>query len=219
MTSASGLEVRTRLTHALAGTSESQRRLADLRLPALLQGFLAPSRVATLRPAGVLLAVLHSGDGHEDQVLFTQRSRRLRNHSGQVSLPGGGHDRGDGSLTATALREAEEEVGLDPARVEVLGYLDDYPTGSGYRITPVVGWVEGTFAPRAEPAEVAATFLVPLPVLLDSSRYRRKSFLRNGITLPFYQLDFEGHHIWGATAGILRDLCLRVAADGESICA
>lgn len=209
----SGAADRNRLARALAGTSAANRQLADLGLPAVLNSFVSPSRVAKMRSAAVLVAVIADVNG--PHVLLTQRSTHLRNHSGQVSLPGGSRDPDDSDVAETALRESHEEVGLNPDRVEILGYLDDYPTGSGFRITPVVGWVKGAFTPRVSEGEVAEVFRVPLEHVLAPASYHRKSFLRDGIKLPFFQLDWERHHVWGATAGILRNLCRRVETHGR----
>lgn len=205
-------DTRARLSDALAGSGETERGIADLELPRALGWFTRAQRVAKLRPAAVLIAIVH--EAGEARVLLTQRRRDLRKHGGQISLPGGAQDGEDDDIKTTALRESHEEVGLPAARVEVLGYLADYPTSSGFRVTPVVGWVEGGFVPRIAETEVAEAFYVPLAVLLDASAYSRKSFLRDGIRLPFFQLDWEGRHIWGATAGMLRELALRVAEHG-----
>ena len=121
-------------------------------------------------------------------------------------MPGGGRDAADVSLAAAALREAQEEVGLDPALVEVVGYLDDYPTITGYRITPVVGVVRQAFDPVIDPGEVAETFELPLEALLAENAFERKSLLRDGFDVLVREINHDGRRIWGATAGILWEL-------------
>ncbi len=204
---------RRRLEVVLRDTSENDRQVANLELPRALNFFVTPERVATLRPAAVLIAVVDDEAG--PSIILTRRSDGLRAHAGQVSLPGGARETQDATLRATALREAREEIGLAPERVEVLGYLDDYPTSSRYRVTPVVGWVEGAFQPQAEALEVAEVFRVPLAVVLDASHYRRASFVRRGLQWPFFQFDHDGHHVWGATAGMLLNLCRKVASSHD----
>lgn len=196
----------------MRGTRGRERLLADLHLPRPLDVLLAPARIEQLRPAAVLIAVV---DAAEPAVVLTRRSERLRHHPGQISLPGGAREAGDETLVATALREAREEVGLAPESVEVLGLLDDYPTSSRYRVTPVVGWVQGAFDPQLEKSEVAEVFHIPLDVVLDAGNYRRSSFFQRGQRWPFYELDYAGRRVWGATAGMLLNLCQDVARNGK----
>lgn len=198
-----------RLRRALAGTSEALRPLADLELPPELAGFVGDDAVARLRAAAVLIPLVNRPAGV--QVVLTRRADHLRKHGGQISFPGGARDAADASAAAAALRESQEEIGLAPARVELLGYLDDYPTGTGFRITPVVGWIEQPGALQPAEAEVAEVFEVPLSVVLDPGQYVRKTFERNGLILPYYELRHAEYRIWGATAGILLNLCQRVA--------
>lgn len=195
-----------RLRRALAGTSEAQRSLAKLELPAALTGFVSRKAVSRLRPASVLIAIVHRPQA---MVMLTRRADKLRHHGGQISFPGGARDPGDASAAAAALRETQEEVGLDPDTVEVFGYLDDYPTVTGFRITPVVGCVAAPFEPQASPDEVAEVFEVPLSIVLDPRNYHRKSFKRMGFTVPYYEVRYGDYQIWGATAGMLWDLCQR----------
>src|SRR6202000_2301712 len=142
-----------RLRLVLRGSSEAQRSVAQLGLPLKMDQFLGPAALAKLRAAAVLVPVRDGPAG--PPILLTRRAETLRQHKGQISFPGGRRDETDTDLTAAALREAHEEVGLEPANVQVIGYLDDYPVLSGYRITPVVGRVLRPFTPVIDPNEVA----------------------------------------------------------------
>ncbi|MBV8063637.1 MAG: CoA pyrophosphatase [Nevskia sp.] len=197
-----------RLRQVLAGTSEVRRPVARLELPLKMDRLITPEAVARLRAAAVLVPVLDYPEGAS--ILLTRRSENLRNHKGQISFPGGRRDEADSDLTTAALREAQEEVGLDPATVSVIGYLDDYPTLTGYRITPVVGLVRQAFVPVIDPGEVAETFQLPLEVLLAERSFERKILSREGFNVPFMELSYAGHRIWGATAGILWTLRQKV---------
>ena len=141
-------------------------------------------------------------------LLFTQRTAHLTDHGGQVSFPGGRAETFDRSTIDTALRETEEEVGLDRRHVEVLGTLPDYVTGTGYRVTPVVALVHPPFALRADPHEVAEIFEVPLHFLMDGSNHQRRSaeFPNGRGRRTFYAMPYERFFIWGASAGMLRNL-------------
>ncbi len=193
-----------RLLHVMAGTAESPRPVARIDLPLNIGRLITPEAVAKLRAAAVLVPVLDRADGAT--ILLTRRAETLRQHKGQISFPGGRRDDADADLTAAALREAREEVGLDPAAVQVVGYLDDYPTLTGYRITPVVGLLRQDFTPVTDPGEVAEVFELPLACLLAERAFERKSFTRNGMLLPFMEPNYGAHRIWGATAGILWNL-------------
>ena len=205
-----------RLRQVLAGSGEYPRPLARLSLR--LNGSLdlarlvTPAALAAMRAAAVLVPVLTYRE--RPAILLTQRAETLRHHQGQISFPGGGRDETDADFAAAALREAYEEVGLDPSAVSVIGYLDDYPTMTGYRITPVVGLVDRPFDPAIDPGEVAATFELPLDVLLSEGAFESKFFTREGIRVPFYELNHAGFRIWGATAGILWELRQKLAPDG-----
>ena len=188
----------------LAGSNEAQRPVAQIDLPLKLGHLLSEKAVALLKPAAVLVPIIRRPQGHT--VLLTKRADHLRQHKGQISFPGGRRDPGDVSFAAAALREAHEEVGLVPSSVQVLGYLDDYPTITGYRITPVVGYIEADFVAVPEPGEVAEAFELPLDWITGDNRFLRKEMTRVGVTVPFLELNFGGHAIWGATAGILWNL-------------
>lgn len=203
-----------RLRRALAATAELPRPVIepDPELPQKLIKYVSEKAVARLRPASVLVPVTHRQQ--DAMVLLTLRADGLRQHGGQISFPGGTRDAVDGSATAAALREAQEEIGLDPRQVETIGYLDDYPTITGYRITPVVGSIGADFQPRPSPQEVAEVFEVPLSVVLDPRYYQRKIYKHMGFAVPYHELQYRQYRIWGATAGMLWNLCQRVERDG-----
>jgi 8-oxo-dGTP pyrophosphatase MutT (NUDIX family) len=141
------------------------------------------------------------------QVLFTQRTPHLEDHAGQISFPGGRVEAGDATREQTALRETEEEIGLAPERIAVIGRLPDYDIPSGFRITPVVGWIEPPFALRPDPFEVAAVFEAPLEYFLDLSRFERREYRFRGRHRHYLAVRYEGRYIWGATAAMLYNLC------------
>ena len=201
--------LQSQLRRALAGSSESHRPMVDLEWPKLIQVALKPL-LSNLREAAVLVPILMRPEGYS--VLLTRRADTLRNHTGQVSFPGGRRDPEDISLAACALREAEEEVGLPASHVEIIGYLDDYPTTTRYRVTPVVALVTPPAAFAFDAGEVAEVFEVPLSVLLDRRRYESKILTKDGINVPFFEINHQGHRIWGATAGMLRDFSRKMAA-------
>lgn len=153
-------------------------------------------------PAAVLIAMVRREAGMT--VLYTERSAHLRAHSGQVAFPGGKIDASDAGPAEAAIREATEEVALRPEWTRVLGFLPPYFTGTNYLITPVVGVVEprGEFFPN--PTEVDAVFEVPLVNLLDDATYGTFRISRNGVEHTTWQIDHEGHRIWGITANLTR---------------
>jgi 8-oxo-dGTP pyrophosphatase MutT (NUDIX family) len=160
------------------------------------------------KPAAVLIPLVSRNE--EACILLTRRSSALRNHSGQIAFPGGRIDPEDDGPFAAALREAEEEIGLPPARVGLVGYGDLYLTTSGYRIVPVVGLLAGDFTPSPNPTEVDGTFEVPLAFLMDPANHRRETRDWRGAQRSYYAMPYGEHYIWGVTAGILRNLYERV---------
>jgi 8-oxo-dGTP pyrophosphatase MutT (NUDIX family) len=166
--------------------------------------------MAPPRPAAVLVPVVLRA---ELTVLLTQRAADLRSHAGQISFPGGRVDAEDNSALDAALREAREEVGLASGFIEPLGYLDSYRTGTGFQIVPVVGLVRPGFTLALDPVEVAEAFEVPLRFLMDPANHRRDSReWRGGRRRFFYAMPYEGRYIWGATAGMLRNMHQRLYA-------
>lgn len=169
---------------------------------------------AAPKPAGVLVPLIERGDDGVN-VILTQRSEELRQHAGQVSFPGGRHDATDPDLEFTALREAEEEIGLPRGDVTILGSLNYYRTGTGFQITPIVGHVPPRFEAVPEPGEVAAVFEVPLSFLMDETNYELRSRVWKGKERHFYAMDYDNRFIWGATAGILVGMARVVRAHLE----
>ena len=160
-----------------------------------------------IRPAAVLIAVVE----HEHPtILLTQRATHLRDHAGQISFPGGKIDATDTSPLDAALREAEEEIGLDRAFVEPLGYLDLYGTAFGFRILPTVARVKPGFTLTINENEVESAFEVPLSFLMDPGNHQIHSKEFRGMERSYYAMPFAERYIWGATAGILRVLYERI---------
>lgn len=155
-------------------------------------------------PAAVLVPIILRESGAT--LLLTQRTVHLRDHAGQISFPGGRCEAGDPTPEATALREAEEEVGLDPAQVEILGRLPEYRTVTGFAITPVVGLVTPPLNLRLDDFEVAEVFEPPLEFLLDHQNYQRHSLEFQGEMREFWAIPWQERYIWGATAGMLVSL-------------
>lgn len=156
-----------------------------------------------IRPAAVLIPIV----GHDDPtVLLTQRAAHLNDHAGQISFPGGKIDATDASPMDAALREAEEEIGLDRAHVEPTGYLPVYATGFGFRILPTLARVKPGFDLRINESEVENAFEVPLSFLMNPGNHQLHSREFRGVARSYYAMPFEERYIWGATAGILRVL-------------
>jgi len=165
------------------------------------------AEVRPIRPAAVLVPVVDHG---EPTVLLTQRAQHLPDHPGQISFPGGKIDAEDASPLASALREAEEEIGLDRKHVTPIGYLDLYMTTLGYRIVPAIARVKPGFALTLNTSEVDAAFEVPLAFLMDQNNVERHARDWQGITRHYYAITFGERYIWGVTAGILRNLYDRI---------
>lgn len=164
----------------------------------------ASNGTAVLTPAAVLIALVEHPAG--PSVILTRRADTLRSHTGQVALPGGHCDPGE-SAWRTALREAHEEIGLDPDLVTLAGLSTPYNTGSGYHIVPVVGFVSPGFTLKLNPAEVADVFETPFGFLMDPANHEQhERQIPDGVVRRFYGMTWEDRFIWGATAGILRAL-------------
>ncbi|KAB1087461.1 CoA pyrophosphatase [Neorhizobium galegae] len=163
-----------------------------------------------LKDAAVLVPVVDDGD--EAKVILTQRTSTMRKHSGQIAFPGGGIDPEDRSPEQAALREAEEEIGLDRSFVETLSRLPTYYAATGFRITPVLSVVRRGFEITPNPAEVDDVFEVPLSFLMNAANHQRGSREWDGTERHFYVMPYEERNIWGITAGILRTLYERLYA-------
>ena len=159
---------------------------------------------ASLTPAAVLVPLVNRAEGLT--AMFTRRTGHLLHHAGQISFPGGHMDPGDKTPEETALRETEEETGLDRRHVDIIGRLSQYVTRTGFSITPVVALVEPPFELNPDPNEVEEVFEVPLAFLLDPGNHQRHSREFEGRSREFYAMPYEGYFIWGATAGMLMDL-------------
>ena len=174
----------------------------DAAEPGFLRYVHPPEQSVT--PAAVLVPLINRSAGVT--VMLTQRTTHLNDHAGQISFPGGRVEEGDADRIQTALREAEEETGLDRAAVQVVGSLPDYDIPTGFRVTPVVGWIEPPVRFDPDPFEVAEVFEVPLGHFLDPANHQRHSDLVNGRRRNYYAMPYQQRHIWGATAGMLFSL-------------
>lgn len=152
--------------------------------------------------AGVLLLLYPRSN--ELHVLLTKRTSDVEHHKSQVSLPGGSMDKGDPDIVRTALRETQEEIGISPAHMEVLGLYDDVWTPSGFRITPVIGFLPALPPLALNREEVEEVLEVPVSFFLDQKNARMKTLTRNGMTVDVYFYSYGANEIWGATAGMLR---------------
>ena len=163
--------------------------------------------MAPPRPAAVLVPIVVR---EQLTVLLTQRSHEMPSHPGQISFPGGKMDPCDATPVDCALREAHEEIGLEADRIEPLGFLDSYRTGTGFQISPVVAFVTPGFTPVLDPREVLEVFEVPLAFLMDETNHQQDSREWRGKRRAFYAMPYQGRYIWGATAGMLRNMYTRL---------
>lgn len=168
-----------------------------------------PAGGKPLRPAAVLVAVWLRPQGAV--MVLTKRASHLKHHPGQIAFPGGKVDATDPSPMAAALREAQEEIGLDPARVQVIGALPVHETVTGFAMTPFVGLIRGGFDPVPEAGEVEEVFTVPLTHVLSSARFAIEGRVWMGTPRRYYAVPYGPYYIWGATARILRGLAERAA--------
>lgn len=191
----------------LSAVSSFDQGVSSLKLIVLKTSDGNPSPLRPKRTAAVLVPIL---DKPEPEILLTVRSEHLPHHPGQVSFPGGAVERTDRSAIATALREANEEIGLDFSLVSPLGFLDRLDTISDYRVLPVVGLVKPSFVWRVNRREVSEVFTVPLKLAIDQSKYGHEDIVHNGKTIVISSLHWQGHRIWGITAAILLNLGSRM---------
>lgn len=157
-----------------------------------------------LRPAAVLVPLVDRTAGLT--VLLTQRTADMPSHAGQIAFPGGRRHEEDRDLVATALRETEEEIGVGAHHIDIVGPIDNYVTGSGYLITPIVGFVTPTFDLKPDPREVADIFEVPLAFFLDPANHHVHSRTWQGRERRYYAMPYGERYVWGATAGMLKNL-------------
>jgi len=173
-----------------------------------LSEMLAPADGALHRPAAVLIPIIARRG--EATVLLTHRSAHLKDHAGQIAFPGGKMALSDTTPIHTALREAEEEIGLEGRFIEPIGYLDPYLSSTGFRIMPVVAIIDPGHRIMIDPNEVESIFEVPLGFLMDPTRHEQHSREWRGAMRRYYAMPYGEHYIWGVTAGIIRNLYERV---------
>jgi 8-oxo-dGTP pyrophosphatase MutT (NUDIX family) len=199
-------ELRERIRRCLHSTHQIETITGDH----VEAGIAAEER--TLTPAAVLVPLVERLEGYT--VLLTQRTAHLEHHPGQISFPGGRAEEGDASPVETALREAEEEIGLLRRHVvEIAGFLDLYQTVTGFLVTPVVGLVTPPFELRLDEFEVAEAFEVPLEFILDPRHHEHRSMVYKGQQRRYYVIPYEERLIWGATAAMLVALARRLTGD------
>lgn len=212
MSEASSGSLGSLLRERLSGTTPPGRD--SIRMPGVpgdLPLLMRRLRLGRIVPAAVLVPVMDHPDGLS--LLLTRRAEHLTHHAGQISFPGGRLEDGDAGVADAALRETEEEIGLPRSHVEILGYLDNYITITGYSVTPVVGIVRPGFDLRLDETEVAEAFEVPLAHVLDPEKVMRKEKRLFGLRVAYYEIPYRQYNIWGATAGML--VSLRMALTGE----
>jgi len=173
-----------------------------------------PSSRQHLTPAAVLIPIVPRGD--DLYLLLTLRAAHLKHHAGQISFPGGRAEPEDPNLIATALRESEEEIGLQARYVEVIGRLDPYTTVSNFSVTPIVGLVDPAYQLKLCHDEVDAAFEAPLSYLIDPEHHHVHHMRRNGLHHPVYFIPWQGRNIWGATAAMIRHLGMHIGGRAES---
>ena len=191
----------------LAGRLREALERGHRRRPILLEGDVLEGADGDLTPAAVLVAVV---DRPSPTVILTERPKTMRKHPGQISFPGGRIDPDDDGPVAAALREAEEEIALPRGAVEIVGAADPYRTVTGFEVTPIVGVVPPGLRLEAQPLEVAAMFEAPLHFLLDPRHQKVRTAQWQGLERTYYEIEWEGRRIWGATAAMIVNLSRRL---------
>lgn len=196
-------EIRDRIRHCLHSTHQVETITGDHAVAGMAR------EERTLMPAAVLMPLVERSEGYT--VLLTQRTAHLEHHAGQISFPGGRAEEEDANPVDTALREAEEEIGLQRRHVvEIAGFLDLYQTVTGFLITPVVGFVTPPFELALDAFEVAEAFEVPLDFILDPRNHESRSMFYKGQHRRYYVIPYEDRFIWGATAAMLVNFARRL---------
>jgi len=190
--------------------SEDNKLQDRIRHPDRMVNALAEDKLGHYRSAAVLIPVTRLSDDAESHVVLTVRSADLKSHPGQISFPGGTVEAQDKDSVATALRETQEEIGVHPNNVEVIGRISDIALPSGYRVTPVVGIIDNNLNYLANPAEVEAIFHAPLSLLLDPKAYKRSAVAYQDVERAVLELHYGEYRIWGATAAILYHLASHI---------
>ena len=165
----------------------------------------------SLRKAAVLIAITRHRNDIKSNIILTVRSSNLKSHAGQISLPGGTKEDQDADDVATALRESEEEIGLSPSSVEIIGRLGSLALPSGFLVKPIVGVVDQGLIYKPQQEEVAEVFQVPLDLILDISAYKKSQVEFKGARSTILELQYENYRIWGATAAILYHLAFEIS--------
>lgn len=196
---------------SLAETLREALERGYRRTPILLEGDVLETSDGETTPAAVLVPIV---DRPEPTVIFTERPETMRKHPGQISFPGGRIDPDDDGPVAAALREAEEEIALPRCAVEVIGIADRYRTITGFEVTPVVGVLPPGLVLRPQPGEVAGMFEAPLHFLLDRERQLVRTVIWQGRERCYYEIEWEGRRIWGATAAMIVNLSRRLELAG-----
>ncbi len=192
---------------SLADTLRDALKAGRTRNPELIPGDIFETEGGGITPAAVLVGIV---DRPDPSIILTLRPETMRRHPGQVSFPGGRIDPEDADATAAALREAEEEIGLPPAAVEVIGTADTYRTVTSFEVTPVIGIVPPGLTLTPYPGEVAAVFEAPLHYLFDPAHQHVRTAMWRGAERTYYEIEWEDQRIWGATAAIIVNLSRRL---------
>jgi len=186
--------------------SLEKMRLGGLAKPtSATRALLQENWQQSMRTAAVLVGIVDQTEA--PSLIMTVRASHLRRHAGQISFPGGGLESSDTDIAATAIRETHEEIGIDSSFIEPLGYLTDHVVQTGFRITPVVALVRPGFTLKPDSTEVAGVFELPLALALAIESYRAQQRMMRDLEVDVWELTFGEHQIWGATAGILMNLC------------